>query len=128
MRVVTAAALFCAVVSAAFAQSDNSEKPSLSVNEVFGGFGFTMSTSIEPSCRVIGTIDKQTFLQKVPLLQTMGMLNPDLTKADINIKPTVLAAAFAILTAITSDKRDYRSLHMSAFDHLVDTARELSRT
>jgi hypothetical protein len=107
MRVMKMTALLCLVVSTATAQSDNSEKPSLNINDVFGGFGFTTSTSIEPSCRVIGTIDKQTYLQKVPLLQTMGMLNHDLTKADINIKPTMLAAAFAMQMAPVVTKETF---------------------
>lgn len=97
MRIVTLAALLCAAVSTTFAQSDNSEKPSLSVNQVFGVFGFTTSTSIDHGpCRVTSTLDKQAFLQKVPALQALGMLNPDLTMADINTKPAMLAAAFAM--------------------------------
>jgi hypothetical protein len=97
MRVVAMAALLYAVVSTAFAQSDDSTKPTLGVNDVFGGFDFTMSTSIDHgSCRVTSTLDKSAFLQNVPTLQTLQMLNPDLTTTDINTKPTMLAAAFTL--------------------------------
>jgi hypothetical protein len=95
--VILAAVLTTAWVASAQAEDDSSK--AVTVNDVFQNFGFTISGGNDVPCRVTGVLEKKTFLSKVPLLQKLGMLNQELTQADINTKSTMLAVAFVMQMA-----------------------------
>lgn len=66
-------------------------------NDVFGSFGFHSSTdAARSSCTVKMVLKKGAFIDKVPQLQALGLLNKELTQTKINSMPNSLAMAFAV--------------------------------
>jgi hypothetical protein len=131
---VLAGLLIAASIIPALAE-DDAEKKGVTINDVFERFGFTtsgMGSSVP--CHVTGAIDKKTFLRQIPLLQSMGMLNRDLTQTDINAKPTMLTMAWALQMApvvtkeifennpkVNSCALDFVVKEYDVYGHMVDS-------
>ncbi|MBV9755857.1 MAG: hypothetical protein JO047_02270 [Alphaproteobacteria bacterium] len=86
--------------------SQNSGK--IDVNSVFGRFGYATTSKIDQkSCQITLKLDQKAFIEKVPMLQAMQLLNPDITQTKINTEPTVLSMAFSLNMAPVAIKEVY---------------------
>jgi hypothetical protein len=98
--------IITAALALAFIAPAHAQMPS--VNEIFGHFGFTTEASIDHgSCQITGTTDKQVFLEKVPVLQKLGLLNQDLTETDINMRSNQLALGFTMQMTTVATKETF---------------------
>ena len=84
------------------------EKDEASVNSVFGRFGFTTQREADKGCATVMTLDRKTFIDSMPQLKAMDILNPEyVTQTRINMEPMALAMAFALEMAPTVVKELY---------------------
>jgi hypothetical protein len=95
--------LLCgAAASGGTAGAAGGDLPAADINAVFGTFGFTETKKISPNgCAVDSILDQTKYLNSVPLLQSLQMLNPDITQTVINVKPNLLMMTFAMEMAPT---------------------------
>jgi hypothetical protein len=80
----------------------------VSVNDVFGRYGFSSAPHVTSSvCNVEMGLNQQKFLDNIGELQKLGVLNPDLTQTTINLKPNSLSLAFALQSIPVATKEVY---------------------
>jgi hypothetical protein len=67
------------------------------VNAVFGRYGFSITPhATGSSCSVTMTLAEKTFVDSIPELKQIGLLNNELTQTAINSKPNMISMAFVI--------------------------------
>lgn len=94
---VLAALLTAASPALLFAQDQEPAPSADDVVAAFGRFGYSEKREISAgSCKVFMTLDQRKFLESVPVLQKLGILNSELSQASINLKPMTLSMAFAV--------------------------------
>ena len=116
MRILMlSAALAAVLIQPAFGGDDNrtgetEAGDSVTVNSLFGRFGFSSSPHVTASsCSVEMGLNQKTFIENLPQLQQMGMLNPDITQTRINSEPNMLSMAFALQMLPVATKEVYES-------------------
>ena len=66
----------------------------------FTAFGFTRVKSIpNKPCIVESVLKEDDFIEAIPKLQKVGILNPDITQTAINSKPHMMESAFTMQMA-----------------------------
>lgn len=102
----------CVAIYMLFAmQAQAGEKPPDLADAInlFSIEGESASANItKASCNVTLTLDKDKFLQSIPMLQTAGILNPDMTTTQINRAPNSIAWVFATLGAGNATMQLYK--------------------
>lgn len=103
-------------IAANFARANDSDTPpsgdqsssKITVNSVFGRFGYRLEEkSSGKLCQAKLQLDEKAFLESIPSLKQLQMLNPDITQTQINAEPTVLSMAFSVEMAPVSIKEVY---------------------
>lgn len=80
----------------------------IDVNSVFGRFGYKLDAKLgTKSCQIDLQLDEKAFLESIPALKQLQLLNPDITQTKIHTEPTVLSMAFSIEMAQVSIKDVY---------------------
>jgi hypothetical protein len=80
------------------------------VNAVFGRYGFSITPHVTgSSCSVTMTLAEKTFVDSIPELKQIGLLNNELTQTAINSKPNMISMAFVIETLPVATREVYDS-------------------
>jgi hypothetical protein len=70
-----------------------------------GMFGFNSTRVAGKVCKIDSTLDKGAYIQSVPALKEIGLLNPDyVTQTRVNVEPTVLAMGYLLQVAPLTTK------------------------
>jgi hypothetical protein len=73
------------------------EKDQITINDVFGRFGYTTHRASTKICDMVMTLDRRAYIEAIPQLKAIQMLNPEyVTQTRVNREPTVLAMGFAL--------------------------------
>jgi hypothetical protein len=96
LRILILIAVACGTQATLIAHAEEA----VSVNDVFGRFGYTTERVPGQSCVVKMMIDRKKFIGAVPELKAMDLLNPEyVTQTRMNVEPTALAMAFSLQMA-----------------------------
>ena len=116
MRILMlSAALAAVLIQPAFGGDDNQTgetegSDAVTVNSLFGRFGFSSSPHVTASsCSVEMGLNQKTFIENLPQLQQIGMINPDITQTKINSEPNMLSMAFALQMLPVATKEIYEN-------------------
>lgn len=86
------------------------EADKLDSNTLFSSFGYHSTPSVDSkSCNMKIVLKKSDLIDKVPVLQKLGILNPDITQTRINQQPNLIAMTFAVSMAPVVTKELYDS-------------------
>jgi hypothetical protein len=95
MSITKACLVMLAVLAATPVMAQGTDTP-VTVNSLFGRFGYTTERAPGKDCVLVMTLDRSVYIDAIPQLKHMGLLNSEyVTQTMVNLEPVKLSLAFA---------------------------------